>query len=428
MLTNIEAERAVLGAMLALPELFEQRASWLTEDMFTEPRHKVLFPAIVEACKTDEAVPEAMTVFNVLRESGAVGRDPSLPIYLADLTSVEVTANPINLRYYAQQVLDAYRRREMAADAERMLQVAETASLEDLAAHAAAFASKAADLTSPIDGKSAPVKGLHELGAFIDMQPATRDWVIPGLLTRGDRVIVVASEGAGKTMIARAIAVAVAMGRHPLDPTVPIPPKRTLLADLENPAHIIQDKTGVMVGYAQRHNLWTGGNAHILHRPGGLDLRKPPDQRELQRAIARTEPDIVCLGPIYKTFAAGTGEREENAAREVALFFDKLRERYGFALWLEHHAPLEQNGDRPMRPIGTSLWQRWPEFGIGLRKQKDKTGEPLKLDHWRGQRDEREWPSELARGSTNGWAWSAAWEKGQPAWMAQARKQLKEAS
>jgi replicative DNA helicase len=81
-----------------------------------------------------------------------------------------------------------------------------------------------------------------------------------------------------------------------------------------------------------------------------------------------------------------------------------------------------------MRPIGTSLWQRWPEFGIGLRKQKDKEGQPLKLDHWRGQRDEREWPLELARGAVNGWAWSAAWEKGQPAWMTEARKQLRSAS
>jgi replicative DNA helicase len=158
-----------------------------------------------------------------------------------------------------------------------------------------------------------------------------------------------------------------------------------------------------------------------------LDLRRATDQRVLERAIQQTSPAIVCLGPIYKTFAAGAGEREENAAREVALFFDRLRERYGIALWLEHHAPLEQNGQRAMRPIGTSLWQRWPEFGIGLRKiqMEDKKPSPgLLVDHWRGERARgREWPEQLWHSPSSGWAWIGHWKDREPAWMSRAKTQ-----
>jgi hypothetical protein len=179
-----------------------------------------------------------------------------------------------------------------------------------------------------------------------------------------------------------------------------------------------------MVGMMRNKGIWQVGNCHILHRPGGLDLRKATDQRELERAIQQTSPEIVCLGPIYKTFSVAGGEKEEQAARDVALYFDRLRERYNVAFWLEHHAPLEQNGQRALRPIGTSLWQRWPEFGISLRKQKDTPGDSLAVEHWRGERARgREWPNELWPRSPDGWTWRAHWAGGEPNWMTRAKTQ-----
>lgn len=776
MLNDIDSERAVLGSLLQFPE-FLARVPWLTPDMFTAPRHKVLLPAIRESASLDrDEIPDRIGVLDELRKTGALSRDNGLGVYLAELTSVEATPQPLNLRWYAHKVLDAFRRRELVAMAQRLTDACETSDTDDLAAFSAELANVAADLTAPVDDAKQPVQGLHELGAFVDARRPDRDWVIPGLLSRGDRVIVVASEGAGKamaidtpiptpkgwttmgdlspgdlvfapdgwqtqviaatevmygrpcyrvrfsdgaeivadgshqwltqdlraregrrsgsvvtteemretlyargghtlnhavmtcaplryatqelsidpyvlgawlgdgnsrlawltcgdqeivdriesagipirrheaaapygwlmtharggdrtrtlayklralgllqnkhiprsymeadfeqrlallqglmdtdgtvsnrglgkgrgtgsatcefcvcdlrlaadvhelllgmgikvtfrespavfngrevgtryrlgfqtdlpvfhlarkrgrltplrtnralfryvvavepvesvpvrciqvrspegtflagrecipthnSMLARAIAVAVASGRHPFDVDVPIPPRRTLLADLENPDDIIQETAGPMVGMMRSRNLWSAGNCHILHRPGGLDLRKPRDQQELERAIQQTTPDIVCLGPIYKTFSAG-GDREESAAREVALFFDRLRERYRFALWLEHHAPLEQNGARAMRPIGTSLWQRWPEFGLGLRKIQIEEGSHIPpgliVDHWRGERARgREWPEQLWAQPGNGWAWVGYWKGGrQPSWMAHAKAQ-----
>ena len=65
------------------------------------------------------------------------------------------------------------------------------------------------------------------------------EWVIPGLLERGERVIVVAAEGVGKTMLARQIALCSSSGVHPFT-FQPMKPVVTLTVDLENPERIIR--------------------------------------------------------------------------------------------------------------------------------------------------------------------------------------------
>ncbi len=64
---------------------------------------------------------------------------------------------------------------------------------------------------------------------------------------------------------------------------------------------------------------------------------------------------------------------------------------------IEAHSPHASNGGkRPIRPYGASLWLRWPEFGIYLSPEGQ-------LQHWRGQRDERDWPAALKRGGLLPW-------------------------
>ncbi len=48
------------------------------------------------------------------------------------------------------------------------------------------------------------------------------------------------------------------------------------------------------------------------------------------------------------------------------------------------------------------MWLRWPEFGIGIRKEE---GDNYVVEHWRGPRDKRDWPQTLVRGRR--WPWTA---------------------
>ena len=107
-------------------------------------------------------------------------------------------------------------------------------------------------------------------------------------------------------------------------------------------------------------------------------------------------PDLLIIGPLYKLH---TGDPiDEQPAKTVAAFLDQLRAEHDLVVVLEAHSPHAPNGTkRPTRPYGASLWLRWPEFGIHLAKNGD-------LTHWRGPRDERDWPDALKRGGE--WPWT----------------------
>ncbi len=132
------------------------------------------------------------------------------------------------------------------------------------------------------------------------------------------------------------------------------------------------------------------------------NLLARPDRRWLTGKIATHHPDVLVAGPLYKLYQGG-GHDEESAA-ELADYFDRLRAEYDLTLLLEAHSPYGADGGtrRALRPIGPSLWSRWPEFGKGLRKT-DENG-VYDFESWIPDRDDdRAWPTRIYRGT--GWPW-----------------------
>lgn len=226
------------------------------------------------------------------------------------------------------------------------------------------------------------------------------EWVIPGLLEKQERVIVVAAEGVGKTMLARQIALCSAAGVHPFTHSQ-MRPIKTLTVDLENPERIIRRMSSKILASAMHVGHVQRVYGELLIKPAGLDLMKLPDRAILEEAIERAEPELLVMGPIYKSFVDPGGRTSESIVVEIAKYLDSLRTRYGCAMWLEHHAPLGTTlATRELRPFGSAVWSRWPEFGISL--QPDPTApEPYVYDvrHFRGARDERQWPLKIKRGT-----------------------------
>jgi len=233
------------------------------------------------------------------------------------------------------------------------------------------------------------------------------DWVIPGLLERQERVIVVAAEGVGKTMLARQVALMSSAGISPFRKDS-MPKVATLFVDLENPERIIKRTSAKILERIRWVKPDVGPlDAHLLVKPDGLDLLKSEDRVLLERIVAQTEPDIIFLGPLYKAMVDPGGRTAEAVTTEVAKFFDYIRDQYNCAWWLEHHAPLgSSDSGRPLRPFGSSVWSRWSEFGIALAPDP-MIHHRFEVKHYRGQRDEREWPAALVRGDI--WPFEAEW-------------------
>ena len=227
----------------------------------------------------------------------------------------------------------------------------------------------------------------------------TYDWAIPGLLERGERVIVVAAEGVGKTMLARQVAILASAGMHPLT-FQRIEPVKTLTIDLENPERIIRRASRKIMSEAMKSGFVRNPQAHLLIKPSGLNLLTQEDRAIFERAIEEVKPQLLCIGPLYKSFVDPGGRTSEAIAVEVAKYLDSIRTIYNCAMWIEHHAPLGTSiTSRDLRPFGSAVWSRWPEFGISL--QPDPTaGAAYVYDvrHFRGARDERPWPTKMRRG------------------------------
>ena len=69
--------------------------------------------------------------------------------------------------------------------------------------------------------------------------------------------------------------------------------------------------------------------------------------------------------------------------------------------------------NRSVRPTGSSLLMRWPEFGYGIKPlgDVDENGRHrlVAVLPWRGPREERHWPRELMWGTHEfDWPWKSA--------------------
>jgi hypothetical protein len=226
----------------------------------------------------------------------------------------------------------------------------------------------------------------------------TYEWVIPGLLEKQERVIVVAAEGVGKTMLARQVAIASAAGLHPFT-FQPMAPIRTLTIDLENPARIIRRTSRSIMENAIRMSHAKTVDAHLHIHPSGLDLTSTKDRLFIEQLCEQIRPQLICMGPLYKSYVDNGSRTSEALAIEVAKFLDRIRDVFECALWLEHHAPLGSSmTTRELRPFGSSVWSRWPEFGISITPDPlNPEGYVYDVRHFRGARDKRAWPVKMKR-------------------------------
>ncbi len=106
---NIEAEEAILGAVLANPVCFNKVADMLTPASFYKPANKVIYDAIVELFNKNQAI-DIVTVSERLNENDKLelvgGR-----AYINDLAlNVTTTAN---IEYYAKIVQEKAIKREL---------------------------------------------------------------------------------------------------------------------------------------------------------------------------------------------------------------------------------------------------------------------------------------------------------------------------
>lgn len=394
------AERAVIGAMISSESGASQVLSLLVASDFYDPRHGLIFEAVARAREAGTPVDPtsvlaAMTADGTIRRAGGGS-------YLLDCHAAAVATAP-SLAFVANCVAEHAQMRALVLAASEILTNASApsiASSEELTTWAAErIAAVARGTGAAADDDDA--WGETEL----EMAEGPTNWVIPQLLARGDRLMLTGHEGGGKSQLIRQFAIATAAGVDSLHGRH-MSPARVMVLDCENSASLSRKCYRPLLKTAREEGAGVEDRFRLHLQPGGLDLTQRAGIGWLLRRVEKFNPDLLCIGPLYRLHLGDPSD--ERDARRIAAALDRAREISGAALILEGHSPhlAANTRKRNVRPVGSSLWLRWPEFGYGLRLADEERAEQFRVCDfvsWRGPRDERNWPRKIRAGSP--WPW-----------------------
>lgn len=383
-------EEMVIGACLLTPTSVRFAASSLEPSDFASTTHATIFQAIVSLNNAGEPV-EPYTVWVKAEELGARG------IAVTDLHNMLFNVGSSeSINFYADQVKEASSRRQLTRIATALLREA-----GDETYHPSQAAQSATEAIKNIQAGTShrmTTKTLEEILAIEE----DHDWIIPGLLERGDRLILTGFEGGGKTTWIRQMVICMAAGIHPTTMNMLEKPLTVLVVDAENTEAQWRAQVRGMTTKAKAYGTTDPApNIHI-HAKGRIDITKDATLGEVHRLIDEHNPDIVAIGPLYKMVSTGINNDQEAAPLIMAL--DSLRDR-GVALIMEGHASKgnSQNAVRDLAPRGSAALMGWPEFGFGLHPDATDPDKTI-VTKWRGDREAgREWPKELYRGGPFPW-------------------------
>lgn len=377
------AEQAVLSCCYQSPLALERAAAILTGADFANLDHQRLW-GVLRDLKAGGKPTDAMAVQIALR-----GNQQLMAVHLVIATNPAV---PETVEHHSNEVRGFSRRRQLIAAATTLRQKA-----ENLENDPQPLISEAVNKLAGIRDLGAPDITTVMLGELMAKPDEPYDWVIPGLLERMDRLVLTGEEGLGKSVFLRQLALMGAAGIHPFNLSS-IKPIKAHIIDLENTEKHVKRQLRAMWLRARSAGQDPSDRVAIDCRPGGIDICRDADLSWINRCLDATQPDLLIIGPLYKLVPRAL-QTDDHTAPVIAAV-DSLRAR-GIAIAMEAHAGhAEGKEGRNMRPRGSSSLMGWPEFGYGLRLNEMNR---VDLVGWRGDRDERDWPRQIGRGTD--WPW-----------------------
>jgi replicative DNA helicase len=381
------AEKAVLACCLGSKLARDRTRAALSGGDFYEPLHEEVWDAMNRLDRQDMAVDGPALLAVVPQHNRQRAGQLLVDLVTYPVSAESVTTHCAHVRQWAQK-------RRLWGETLRAQQeiMRDNVDIVGLAASTAARFAAVRDAGGVDDDIEAMT--LDEIMLEVPEDP---DWVIPGFLERGDRFLLTAAEGAGKSHWTRQVAIMASAGLDPFRPWRHIRPVRGMIIDFENSKRQIRRRTEATYGYAVNHGRGAAGLATVLNM-GRSDITQDRVLNKIHRELDACQPEVLAIGPLYKMSPKALQTDDE--AGPVLAALDTIRER-GIAILIEAHAGhvMGAGRRRDLRPRGSAALMGWPEFGYGMTRVGEKSAV---LTAWRGDRDERTFPMALVE---NGWGW-----------------------
>lgn len=404
---NIEMEESLLGSMLLSRDAIRIAEGIVRADDFYKPAHGHIFDAVMELYNNGQPI-DPVTVSNELRTRDQLDQ---LGGKQALLRLQSATPASANASHYMRIIVEHSSLRRIIHAAGDIAELAydDSNDAESVLVRSQEMLSRA----------QMPIGGTPDLNVVdFATQEHEYEWAIPGLLEVMDRLLIVAPEKYGKSVLLRQLAVTISQGMHPFE-FYPIPPVNVMLLDLENPAPLIRRKLVPLIDNCEHslERLFEADRLRICSKPEGLDITKRADELWLQERVGANRefwrqagwgdaPFVLVVGPIYQMLE---DELDLKAVRQLQRALNRLRVRFRCTIVLETHAPHESFSQkapaRSLRPAGPRVWVRWPEFCRAIEPATEAGPGVADFYDVQGARDERAWPRRLRKGGH--WPWTA---------------------
>lgn len=401
---HLEAE--VLGAVLNDPTQAQMLVERFNPEEFSSWRMPLALVLCEMHAKSLEITPT--TVGEYLRVNGHAAKCGHLQVFDAYQAGGFVAYLPTRMVLLRQK----YLQRDITTFAARLEALNGNADPSTALDFALAEVERLRKVDGATVSQSAPT-----MTEFMRRQFSEQEWAIPGVLPAATSLMVTATEGMGKSVLLRQLAVSAAAGMNPFDPAdraQDYQPRRSLIVDCEYSARQVQRQLEAVARYASRHQVIDPEvtdrvAVHSIQR--GMDLTDSADVGILRGLIRDHQPDILVIGPLYR--CTSKGYMDEDATRQWQQPLEGILSD-GVAVVIEHHIGNEgPDGRRSLRPIGSSAMRRWAAQGIGFRQGKcshdsedcRSCGRVARVEKWRGSRDETLWPSRIKTPTSGGYWW-----------------------
>ena len=351
---NVEAEQALLGAILISNEAHGRVSTFLQPEHFSEPVHRRIYEAAATLIGFGkQATPITLQTFFQTAEPIAQGL--TVPQYLGSLAANVTTI--INAPDYGGIIYDLAKRRELVMACQDAIHAACDARPEVSSdTLARALAQRLEDLNCGAPGGLKPVT-LETLFAA-DLKP--REMILERLLPERGIMMVYGWRGISKTWVALAMGHAIAAGATFLRWQA-TQPRRVLHVCGEMPAIALRERLQpIAAGGAMTPEHYRILSAD-LHEHGLPDLSSPEGQAAVDRVLGDTE--VLILDNVSTLMRSGV-ENEAESWLPVQQWLLKLR-RQGRSVIIIHHA----NKGRAQR--GTSRREDILDVVLNLRAPAD---------------------------------------------------------
>lgn len=325
---NLEAEKAVLGAILLHNEaIVEAIENVDAEDFYREP-HRRIFSKMKVLAERGTAI----DLVTLKAEFGSEIESIGGPSYITAL--VDGMPRSSNIRYHAQLVRERSRARRMILAARDAIATFSTdpAALSNGAG--AAFATTVRDLVDAAHDETEEIELSESVDAFLATTQEPAPPLVKGLIPGAGIVLPHGQPRSRKTLVVMATFIAAAAGRPPfgverLEVTEPI---RSWFATEEDPSGEMKQRTTEIIAGLE---LSSQPTAFRLSVQRGLSLDDVQSQDRIIREIQKHQIQVLGLDPLRALSAAvdkGPGDLQPlvKALRRI------MRET-GVVLVLPHH-------------------------------------------------------------------------------------------